>query len=83
MSAIELSPVSGDRGPRSARIRLVGPGEASAARSRRERARAAIRARQLASAVLVAKLGSIGLVFLGSVATMAWAFLSVPDLPLP
>lgn len=82
MSAVE---VSYDASPRAAvpQFHVVHEGEISASSKRRAFARSAARVRSVAAAKTYAAFVSMATVFTAAAATIVWAFLSVPNTPLP
>jgi len=82
MSALEVTVIPSVE-PTLPQLHLVHDGEVSAQARRRQRTHAVARARSRAEARLVAGLGSVVAVFTAAIATMAWAFISIPNTPLP
>ena len=81
MSAMEiLYPTSQPTTP--ARLHVVREGESSANSRRKAYARAMVRAQQV-SVRATAGLISIAAVFATAATTLVWAFLAIPNTPLP
>ncbi len=83
MSAMEANCVASLPVTSQTRIRLVSEEELSAVQRRRAYAHRQARLRSVALAQVWLLRGAVTTVFAGAASTMVWAFLSVPNLPLP
>jgi len=82
MSAVEVT-IGTSSIEAAPRFHVVEDGEISARHRRRAFARNAARAHAVLAARTYAALGSIAAVFTAAGVTMVWAFLSIPNTPLP
>jgi hypothetical protein len=83
MSAMEISVTTVGSKARSSHLHLVQEGEISANWKRKMHAHTVLRARRIALARRYAALGSVTALFTTAMVTIAWAFWSIPNLPLP
>jgi len=82
MSAVEIS-FQADSQKVAPRFHVVREGETSSSHRRREFAQAHIHARGVIAAKTYAALGSMAAVFTAAAVTIMWAFLAIPNTPLP